>query len=96
MTSILTANTELSVAVVIEGVSGTGLRVLQPQSTDFGPNGETGITTGTVRVSSATFAKPERGATIRIGGEPAVITQVDGGVALWAISYRMVRQVEGE
>lgn len=95
MSAIQTAHSELSVAVVISGTSGTGLRVADAQATDFGPNGETGITTGTVRVSGATFSRPSRGDTIRVAGAQAVVTQVDGSGILWAIQYRLVREVTG-
>jgi hypothetical protein len=86
---------EFSVAVVIAGTTGTGLCVNEQQTTDFGPNGETGVTGGTVRVSAATFEKPARGATMLIDGDPATVMQVDGSGALWVIQYRRVRKVEG-
>jgi hypothetical protein len=86
---------ELAVAVVIGGTPGTGLRVNTQQTTEFAGVGETGVTSATVRVSAATFSKPTRGATIRVGGEPAIVTQVDGSGALWVIQYRLVRPVEG-
>ena len=93
LAAIAAAHSDLAVAVIIDGVSGTGLLVSEPQSTDFGPNGETGVTTGTVRVSKVAFtAKPERGATIKVGSDSVVVTNVDG-LAMWVIQYRKVRPV---
>jgi hypothetical protein len=85
----------MALAVVIDGTSGTGLCVNTQQTTEFAALGETGTTSATVRVSAATFSKPARGATIRVGGDPAIVTQVDGSGALWVIQYRLVRPVEG-
>jgi hypothetical protein len=87
---------EMVVAVVIDGKSGSGLRVNEAQETVFdGDKGEVGATTATVRVSAATFARPAKGATILVGGAPAIVQRVDGSGALWVIQYRRVRQVEG-
>jgi len=86
---------EFAVPVVIGGQAAvSGLCVQEAQSTDFGANGETGMTTGRVRISGAA-TKPTRGATILVNGDPAVVTQVDGSGALWVIDYRRVREVEG-
>jgi len=85
---------EMSVAVVIGGVAGTGLDVGATGATDFGQYGETGQEVGTVRVSSATFAKPTHGQTILVRGESVVVTSI-AGVALWIIQYRKARPVEG-
>jgi hypothetical protein len=93
--SIMAAHPEFAVAVVIEGVSGTGLCVNESQTTEYAGTGEVGVTTGTVRVSAATFAKPAKDATFLLRGKPAVVMQVDGSGALWVIQYRVVRAVEG-
>jgi len=85
---------EFKVSVVIDGASSDGLCVQEQQTTDFGPNGETGVTVGTVRISGAA-TKPERGATIQVNGKPAIVMQADGSGALWVIQYRHVRAVEG-
>jgi len=86
---------EFTVPVVIAGQAAvSGLCVQETQATDFGPNGETGVTTGRVRISGAA-AKPARGATILVNGSPVIVTQVDGSGALWVIDYRRVREVEG-
>ena len=92
---ILSAFPEFAATVVIDGTSGTGLRVTELQGTDFGENGEVGQTTGTVRVSGATFSRPARGATILIDGTPATVTECDGSGILWVIQYRLARKVEG-
>lgn len=93
LASIASSIGEMSVAVVIDGVSGTGLRVSEMQTTDFGEMGETGLTTATVRVSGATFERPARGQNIRVDGQDAVVTQVDGSGILWVIQYRVKRSV---
>ena len=95
MAAIISENPEFSATVVISGVSGSGLRVTELQGTEFGENGEVGATTGTVRVSGATFSRPARGATILIDGDPATVTECDGSGILWAIQYRKARKVEG-
>ncbi|MBM3887811.1 MAG: hypothetical protein FJ388_01660 [Verrucomicrobia bacterium] len=86
---------EFAVPVVIAGQAEvTGLSVQETQSTDFSGNGETGMTTGRVRISGEA-TKPTRGATILVNGKSVVVTQVDGSGALWVIDYRRVREVEG-
>jgi len=95
VTSILADCPEFAVTVVIDGTTGTGMRVTKPQGTDFGDMGEVGQTTGTVRVSGATFSRPAKGATILIEGDPATVTECDGSGILWAIQYRKARKVEG-
>jgi hypothetical protein len=90
----ITAEPEFAVAVVIGGTSGTGFDVGTMGTTDFGVNGETGVDVGTVRVSAAAFPKPERGQTIRVRGEPVIVTNI-AGTALHVIQYRKVRPVEG-
>lgn len=86
----------MSVAVVIGGVAGTGLRVDQMQVTEFGQAGETGATTARVRVSGATFAsRPTNGQTILVGGEACIVTQASGSGILWVIDYQKVRPVAG-
>lgn len=95
LAAIIAANSDLAVTVVIDGVSGTGLRVGSMQATEFGENGETGVTTEAVRVSGATFERPDKGKTILIGGDPCVVTEVDGSGIVWVIRYRKARPVEG-
>jgi hypothetical protein len=88
-------DTGMGVAVVIDGTSGTGLRVDEMQGSEPTENGEMGVTRGTVRVSAAEFTKPERNATIRVDGAPCIVVDVAGSGALWVIQYRKARIVEG-
>ena len=64
-------------------------------ATDFGVYGETGQDIGTVRVSSAAFAKPTHGQTILVRGESVVVLNVSG-TSLWVIQYRKVHSVTGD
>jgi len=92
--SLKTAHPELVVDVAIGGVEGEGLTVGEDGTTEFGPQGETGVDEGTVRVSGVTFSsKPARGETIRVGGDPATVTRAGGSGVLWVIEYRKVREV---
>jgi len=95
LASMITAESEFAVAVVIRGVSGSGFSVGTNAATDFGPNGETGVISATVRVDASTFARPDKGETIRVAGSPAIVESVEG-VAFWVIRYQKVRAVEGE
>ena len=65
--AIIAAHPDFAVAVVIQGVSGSGFSVGLNAATDFGAMGETGTISETVLVSAATFPKPKQGETILIG-----------------------------
>jgi hypothetical protein len=98
LASMIANQPEFAVAVVIQGVSGSGFSVGLNAATDFGSMGETGTITATVRVSKADFpniTKPEdlQGKTILIGGKSAIVQSVEG-VALWVIRYQQARVVE--
>ena len=85
-----------SVAVAIDGVTGSGLSVHGSQSAEFGENGETGIETGTVRVSVAGFpARVNRGATILVDSKPVVVTECIETSGILRIVFRKVREVAG-
>lgn len=91
---ILTDHTELTVTVVINGTTGTGLRATERQATNFTDRGEEGQITAEVRVSGATFTtKPDRGATILVDGKEAVVDDASGSGILWVIQYHEVRKI---
>jgi hypothetical protein len=93
LASMIANQPEFAVAVVIQGVSGSGFSVGLNSATDFGAMGETGTISATVRVNAATFPKPKQGETILIGGKSAIVQSVEG-VALWVIRYQQARVVE--
>jgi hypothetical protein len=83
------------VALVMDGVTGTGLRVRTEQPTEYGINGETGVLIGTIRASGAVFGAPAENKTIMVAGEPAVVTSFSDSGGVYVINYRKVRQVAG-
>lgn len=87
-------DTGMGVALVIDGIAGTGLRVNESKGVSYGENGETAQTTGTVRASCATWAaKPKEEQPFLIDGAAAIVTQCDSFGALWVIQYRKARPV---
>ena len=59
--------------------------------------GEEGTSTGYLHVDASAISKPERGSTILIDGEAAIVTQVtsDPASAMWRIEYQDQREVAG-
>ena len=84
-----------SVAVAIGGTTGIGLAPSVEDATEFSENGETGLTTGLLRVSAATFTKPAHGATIMIDGDACIVMDSIQTAGVIRIRYRKVRKVEG-
>lgn len=93
--AIKTAHPDLSVAVVIGGVTGTGTRDTRTDAVDLGINGETGLSSGRVRVNTSVFSKPERGSTITVAGQSVFVGNVntDGAGAFYIIDYQLQRPV---
>lgn len=75
----------------------TGLRGLQNSTADAGIFGESGLDTSFVRVDPSEFTEPEKGATIVVGGEDAVVTlsRLDSVQGLMIIEYQETRPVAG-
>jgi len=91
--AILSGYGEFAVSVAIRGTKGTGLRVNQAEQTNFTERGEVGMVSGTVRVNGSTFARPDRGETIVVDGDPVIVTDTDGSGILHVIQYQVVRKV---
>jgi len=97
LAAIATANSELSVAVVYNGESCTGLGQIRRAPGVDEIMGEVPGQTGRVHIVGGAITEPMRGATILIDGAEAKVEDVvvDGGGAHIAIDYRIIRQVSG-
>ena len=99
LTDLMTDNPDRTVTVKIEGVSASGFVGTKPAvSVEYGQNGETGVTTGAVRMLSTAFPNQTvdglRDKTILVDGGECQVTSVEDG-ATWVIRYRRVRKVAG-
>ena len=85
------------VAVVSGSETANGVRT--PSAAGAAPDdyGDQGLTTQEVRVDASEMTQPDRGATITVGGETAIVNDVraDQLGALMLISYQFTRPVEG-
>jgi hypothetical protein len=95
LTSIMTANPEMQVAVVINGKSGTGAKYNQAGASSFSDRGETGNQSGTIKVDASTFEQPDLGSTIEVAGAQVWVTNVapDPVGAFWTISYQIQKPI---
>jgi hypothetical protein len=87
--AILSAHPELAVAVVYGGTTTTGMKATVTGDAALANMGETGQTTGQVRVSAAAISEPAEGGTITVGGVACFVTGVetDGAGAFYVIQY---------
>ena len=87
---------EMVVTVVYDGQTATGLKSGPSDSAAASDMGEQGVAVGTVRVSAADIARPERGKTMLVNGEAVFIMRVlSTADALWTLDYQTQRPVEG-
>ena len=86
---------ELSVTVIADGVSTSGLIDATTNDSSLSEMGVDGPATARVRVSAAAFARPADGSTIKVNGEDAVVTSVisDSVGAMYVISFTKVKPV---
>jgi len=95
--AIKTAHPELTVAVIIGGVVGTGTRDTSTDAVNLTDSGETGISSGRVRVSAGDFSKPARGDVITVNGLACFSgdVQTDAVGAFYIIPYQVQKPVTG-
>jgi len=93
--AIKAAHPELTVAVTIEGKTGTGTKDTLSDASTLTENGETGISSSRVRVNADYFTKPGKGATITVGTNACFVLDVrtDGVGAFYVIEYQVQKPV---
>lgn len=94
----MTAHPSLVVAVVSGSETANGVRSTTVTDASLVAAGETGTTSGLVRVSAAALTEPAKGAAITVGGEEVFVTgtRLDAVGGLLAIEYSERREFEGE
>lgn len=94
--AIKTAHPELTVAVTIGGIVGTGTKDVQNDAVNLTDSGEMGISSGRVRVNADDFTKPGRGVAITVGVDDCLVMDVrtDGVGAFYVIDYQLQRPVK--
>ena len=86
---------EITVAVIINGKTGTGTQDVRNDAAVLTNEGEAGVSSSRVRVNANDFDKPGRGDTITVGGKDcfALDVQTDGVGAFYVIEYSLQRPV---
>ena len=93
--AMLTTHTDLAVAVELGTQTGNGLRVLSDKQTDAGEMMQGGSTSGTVRVSAATFDEPTRGAHLKVATVQVYVLDCRTSGGIRVIDYTETNPVEG-
>lgn len=96
MAAVMSVNSGMSVSVVFNGQSGSGMRSMGNDQSMLQDIGETGQRTETIRISAATFAEPKRDSTIIVAGKNVKVTSVDLDAvgALYTVRYIETQPVE--
>lgn len=94
--AIKSAHPELTVAVVIGGVAGTGTKDARTDVGALNINGESGVSSSRVRVNADDFTKPANGEAITVNLEACIVNDVrtDGAGAFYLIEYQVQRPVK--
>jgi len=92
-----TAHPEAVVSVTISGKSGSGTKGVAVDGASLADAGEVGLSSGTVRVSTADFSKPGKGAAITVGSDACLVVNVrtDQVGAFYLIDYQLQKTVTG-
>lgn len=95
LAAIAAAHPSLAVSVRLGDQTGTGVRVLTRKSTVPNLMGQAGDTTAVVRVSSADFDEPTRGARVQVDDVQVYVTECRTSGGLRVIEYSETQPVEG-
>jgi hypothetical protein len=95
LANIASEHSDLSVTVAYRAQTATGVRVLTDKRSDLDDRMLRGSEYGTVRVSAAKIAEPDRGAHIKVGGVQVYVEDCRTSGGLRVIEYSTTNPVEG-